>query len=63
MAVVSLEPAPALEVFYEHGEDPLPLQQNKHPVVNDTIPRGWNSVSAAQEFHLTWNLVKEKTLT
>lgn len=45
MAMVSLEPAPALEVFYEHREDPLPLQHNKHLVANDTIHRGWNSVS------------------
>lgn len=62
MAMFSLEPAPALELFYEHVEDSLPLQQENLPVADDTIPWGWNSVSSAQEFHLPWDLVKGKAL-
>lgn len=59
MAVVSLEAAPALEVFYEHGEDPLPLQHN----ILWTTTQSPGAGTQCQEFHLTWNLVKGKTLT
>lgn len=50
MAMFSLEAAPALELFYEHGEDSLPLQQDNLPVADHTIHWGWNSVSGAHEF-------------
>lgn len=62
MATFSLEPAPALQLFYEHRENSLPSKQDKHPVADDTIHQGWNSVSSTQELHLPWNLVKGKTL-
>lgn len=38
-AMCSLESAPALELFYEHEDK----QQDKHPVADDAIHRGWNS--------------------
>lgn len=62
MAMFSLEPAPALELFYEHGEDSLRTGQDSLPVADDTIHWGWNSVSSAQEFRLPRNLVKGKAL-